>query len=481
MNDLLSSAAIFAPPLLGACLCILVLNRTTRSISLIAGAVGVYAGLLTVSLTIEALQYTRTSATASTLSMGYVFSALVSVLLVLLVFKQNKRSRQDRTTRTAFKIATPGHWRVLLISLAMLTVLVVLVTYLAVVSPIQAWDVFGSWSFHAMQLIDGGFQSGDYAGYGHNQNHPSAATTILAWGAWYGSQASMPWALLWVLAWIASGLIVGGYALVNKLSVLESIFVVYAALTIPIFEAHAIGTGYSEVWLGLTLLGGTAAFLAGLKLRSSRAIIFGLFVLSIMVFTRKTGVAHLVATLMAIVTIYIATRERFKDHLFIGLGAIALTAAIIMSGLTAFDIIAILETKDTSYLQIDFAGRNMNLQLGSAFAVIYNEVHSKVFMQSFSLVQLIFLLGSLIVIRNYKNDMNIYLLYLSAIFLSNWAMFLFGQYFFPEIFRLAQPGNDTSISRAFASVAPIGLLIIIEMIAIVKKTIVITLSENEPT
>ena len=424
-------------------------------------------GFLTVSLLIEVLQSTHILVTEAVLGRAYVIGAGLMIIIVVLARGPGTAVMWQRVARTTSVKQQAKSWSILLILLLVLSAIAGFVVYSAIYSSLQAWDVFGSWAFHALQLINGGFQSGDYAGYGHNQSHPSSATTLLAWGAWYASHNQMPWALLWALAWLACGIIVGGYGLANQLSVKELMPVIYASLTIPLFEAHAIGVGSSEIWLSLTMLGGTAALLAGIKQRNPRMIVFGFFTFAMMVFTRKTGAAHLIITLIALTSTYIVLSKRVSENRFFSFALIGFVGTAIIGGLVVFDVFAIYTTGGA--IEMRFAGRNMVLQAGSAMAVIYNEIYSKIFMQSFSLVFLALLLGCVTIIANYRNRGSDCCVYAVAIFMANWAVFLLGQYFSLDVFRLAQPGNDTSISRALVGVAPISMLIVIETIATIKK------------
>ena len=350
-------------------------------------------------------------------------------------------------------------------------VLVTMPSLQLAMAPVSGWDVMGSWSYHARQLIDQGLNGGIIGNYGNLQSHPTASTTLLAWASWASHSAGGFGLWPWLLAVVCVWLVIYGYGLFRQQS-LGAAIVATTIVISPLLENHVVLPGYSEIWLTLTSVVASALLAIAIRTQKLGIAFLAVFSALLCIWTRKTGIANTIVLIFAysLALLYASNWLSNKNLVVFVIVATSLVGFFIVTGFD-FSVADIYTHWSPETLTLDFAGRHLELEWQGGNQVVVNEVQSKLTNMSFSTALLAAIFASCVILFKVADDKHGHAvgLFLLCAFLGNLLILVLAQLFSADGMSISLPHMDTGNSRYFLPAVGITGLLVVEAIALFAR------------
>ena len=345
-----------------------------------------------------------------------------------------------------------------------------LASWLYIVSnlPAQGWDVFDHWGKVAARFIE--HSLADQAQpFAYKQYHPKTLSLVLVWSAWcgtlFGSSEGLVWSTPWLGFVFSVALLVAGWTYNQTKNTNWSLGAILLVLTIPLFENHALISGYGELPLGLSIIATTVLFAIAIPERSWTLIVIAGLAAASTTVMKNAGAAYAVAPILAALVVWSAQLGPRK------LGLVAAFFAV--SGLYIASQGLIIEFGnlrlgfDASDNKVIFGGgRYLELIKPSGSAVFTNEFQSRIANSSFSVSLIAAILALVTVYSSRTAETHLQLAFVSVTF----ALLFFEQFFAQYTgygFKFATPERDTGLSRFSL---PVFMMVPILLAAAVKQS-----------
>ena len=339
-----------------------------------------------------------------------------------------------------------------------------------VLTPIFSWDALGGewrvpgYAARAVSLI-GSNESEAFLGETIQHRHPRTHIFLLSWSGWaardYGNfGAGIPWFLLY----LSCILMMAGCSFIFSGSITASLFSAWLIATLPLFENHALISGYIETLIAAILLAACSLIYIGIRGDNKHLIALGLILSILLVTTKSTGSAYMAAVFFGYITVLGLSIQR--KYLY-GSICIALICVFYLAtqGFQLDLFGAAIGWNPTTEI-VEYAGRNQLINELDIPQIATNQFYSMLTTSSYS-IAIISVLLALLVECGAKSSLGSAL---SLIFIL--ATLFFGVVFFSatqitEYGMLhALPSRDTQNSRSFM---PFSLLSVIAIMHLVSS------------
>lgn len=224
--------------------------------------------------------------------------SLTSILAMLLLIKRKSRK---------FNFKPPS------LSLVPYTLPVIIISIIALNTPLQGWDVTTFWGAVGAQIVEHS-QNPSSQSFIFNHRHPLTIPHLIAWLGWLTSSTgtfigpSIIW-LFWGLSVMA---IVGSFALENIKNKWLAATLFLTIITTPLLENHIIGWGYSELPLTLIIIASCAVLADRDTNYPLKEIAVALFLGAMTITLRNTGPYYFL--LLAVVALISSLIECWRSH-----------------------------------------------------------------------------------------------------------------------------------------------------------------------
>lgn len=329
------------------------------------------------------------------------------------------------------------------LTISYVSILLFFWTYTTNESPAFGWDNLQHWSRVA---IDGlklygvtpvqplnGSSTHPYT-VGYTGSLPAATGSI------YGGRNL--YFLIWSLAALSIALIVFGNARRIGVSLQVATVLALIGLTLPLVENHITIVGYAELFVMCFSMGATFTAVSAFEERRPR--LFWLTGLSLIYLSLTKNVSYIYAlTILAAILLHRALLAH-RLSLLVGCITLFFIALIIAIGAISYS--------DSGFVSI--GNRQVSIAEIDVYQIFQNEIRSKFFNQSFSVLVSCFLIAIAYWKKyGYGNGSQIFLFSFSGFWL-----FLIVSQFTDYGMKHATPGSDTGNSRFFVQV--VGLLLL---------------------
>lgn len=340
--------------------------------------------------------------------------------------------------------------------------------YHAILWPIFAWDALGGeWKVpgYAQKavLLIGPAASDAFLGEVIPHRHPSTNIALLAWTGWVvQTTGNFGQGLVWFLLYLSCVLIMSGVTLVSSTSTKLAALMAWLTAGLPLFENHALSTGYTEMLISTVLLAGCALIFVGLRQKNILLIVCGFLYSALLFKTKSTGSAYFAAVVFGFaVSQLLSAKIKYR---LAGACATAVCMFVLVENGFNLNLFGMIVRWDPSDQVVEYAGRTQSIDLVNGAQIAANQFHALFRNLSYSVATL-----SIIFIATLQNS-------------DNWshedvksAVFILATWFFGFAFFSATqlseygmlhalPGADTQNSRSFMPLTLLHAFLILHVV-----------------
>ena len=170
--------------------------------------------------------------------------------------------------------------------------------------PVQSWDVLSLWAPVSLDFLASASEPQQSVFYFENR-HPPTAALLASWTplmAQFGNVPNFSY-VPWVFLWVSVGLVIYGFARLFDQSRVFALATSWASMTIPLTEMHAVGPGYTEMLVLMSLVSSTAVIALALERPNRLLMCIGLMLAASVIVTNNKGLGYFVVIILPLLIV----------------------------------------------------------------------------------------------------------------------------------------------------------------------------------